>query len=145
MEQHIFTFSLIIEGTKENVFQFIMPIKSFITKTFVSQNKNVFLNTTERFKRQKYLHWHYFCRENIFLMTCSELPPIGLCQYYTKMCSSILPIKIIHQHLVTAKLFTVLSKPICLVYFHIIQYHKGGADKRISASQENASFAKFHL
>jgi hypothetical protein len=59
------------------------------------------------------------------------------------MSCSILPIKIIHQYLVTAKLFTVLSKPIGLVYFHIIQYYKCGADERISASLVNASFAKF--
>ncbi len=35
------------------------------------------------------INWHYFCLENIFLVTFLELPPIGLCQYYTKICCSI--------------------------------------------------------
>ncbi len=34
MEQHIFAFSLIIEGTTEKVFQFIMPLKSIYNRNF---------------------------------------------------------------------------------------------------------------
>jgi hypothetical protein len=52
MEQHIFAFSLIIEGTTEIVLQ-IMPLESTNNKNlgFVAQ-KNVFLNTTVRFKQE---------------------------------------------------------------------------------------------
>jgi hypothetical protein len=52
METHIFAFSLIIEGTTEKVLQFILPLKSIYNKNlgFVEQ-KNVFLNTTERFQQ----------------------------------------------------------------------------------------------
>ncbi len=47
-----FTFSLIVEGTTENVLQFIMLLKSIYNQNvgFIEQ-KNVFLNTTERFKQ----------------------------------------------------------------------------------------------
>ncbi len=34
MEQRVLTFSLIIEGVSENVFQFIMLLKSIINKNF---------------------------------------------------------------------------------------------------------------
>ncbi len=34
MEEHIFAFSLIIDGTTETVFQFIMPLKSIYDKNF---------------------------------------------------------------------------------------------------------------
>jgi hypothetical protein len=34
MEEHIFAFSLIIEGTTEKVLQFIMPLKSIYNKNF---------------------------------------------------------------------------------------------------------------
>ncbi len=34
MEQHFFAFSLIIEGTTEKVFQFIMPLKSIYNRNF---------------------------------------------------------------------------------------------------------------
>jgi len=43
--QHIFKLSLIIEGTIEKVYQFVI---SFYSKNCVLMNKNVFLSTTER-------------------------------------------------------------------------------------------------
>jgi hypothetical protein len=50
MEQHIFAFSIIIEGTTEKVLQFIMPLKSIYNQNLgFIEAKNVFLNTTERF------------------------------------------------------------------------------------------------
>jgi hypothetical protein len=39
MEQHIFAFSLIIEGTTEKVLQFKMPLKSMYSKTLTLFNK----------------------------------------------------------------------------------------------------------
>jgi hypothetical protein len=52
MEQHIFAFSLIIEGTTEKALQFIMPLKTIYHQNlgFIEQ-KNVFLNTTDSFKQ----------------------------------------------------------------------------------------------
>jgi hypothetical protein len=38
-----------------------------------------FWTPTERSSKKKYINWHYFCHENIFPMTFSELPSIGLC------------------------------------------------------------------
>jgi hypothetical protein len=34
MEQHVFAFSLIIEGTTEKVLQFIMPLKTIHKQNF---------------------------------------------------------------------------------------------------------------
>jgi hypothetical protein len=49
-EQHIFVFSLIIEGTTEKVLQLIMPVKSIYNRNFgFIEQKNVFLNNTESF------------------------------------------------------------------------------------------------
>jgi hypothetical protein len=41
MEQHIFAFSLVIEGTTEKVLQFMMPVKSIYNKNlgFIEQKK----------------------------------------------------------------------------------------------------------
>ncbi len=52
MEEHIFATSNIIEGTTEKMMQFLMPLKSRNNQNlgFIKQ-KNVFLNTTERFKQ----------------------------------------------------------------------------------------------
>jgi hypothetical protein len=47
-----FTFSLVIEGTTEKVLQFKMPVSSIYNQNlgFIEQ-KNVILNTTDRFKQ----------------------------------------------------------------------------------------------
>jgi hypothetical protein len=45
-----FPFSLIIEGTTEKVFQFIMPFKSIYNKNLgIVEQKMYFLKTTVRF------------------------------------------------------------------------------------------------
>jgi hypothetical protein len=67
IEEHVFAFSLAIEGNTENVLQFIVPFKSIHKEnhSFLEQ-KNVFwmpliaLNNKKRFKS------YYFCHENIF-------------------------------------------------------------------------------
>ncbi len=46
-----FAFSIIIEGTTEKVMQFMMPLKSVYNKNLGFMEKNVFLNTTDRFKQ----------------------------------------------------------------------------------------------
>ncbi len=72
----LFAFSLFIEGTTEKVLQFIMPLKVIDN---IHWTKNVFLNTTEKFKQEKNLLIDIiFATEKRFLMTFSELPPIGL-------------------------------------------------------------------
>jgi len=54
MEQRVFAFSLIIEGTSEKVLQFIVSLKSIYNRNFgFTQQKNVFLSTTESFKQEK--------------------------------------------------------------------------------------------
>ncbi len=57
MEQHIFAFSIIIEGTTEKVLQFIMSLKSIYNKNLgcIVQKTNIFLNITEKFKKRKHL------------------------------------------------------------------------------------------
>ncbi len=51
MEQHVFAFSLIIEGTTENVLQFLMPLKSIYNKNLGFIEQKCFLNTTDGFKQ----------------------------------------------------------------------------------------------
>jgi hypothetical protein len=46
---------LIIEGAKEKVLKFKMPISQFPTETLVPSNKNVFMSTLEGLKIEKYL------------------------------------------------------------------------------------------
>jgi hypothetical protein len=52
MEQHIFAFLLIIEGTTEKLLQFKIPLKSIYNQniSFIEQIL-YFLNTTDRFKQ----------------------------------------------------------------------------------------------
>jgi len=44
-------FSLIIEGTTEKVLKFLMPIMSIFNQNLGFNEKNVFLDTTERSKQ----------------------------------------------------------------------------------------------
>jgi hypothetical protein len=81
MEQHIFVFSLIIEGATETLLQFIMPFRSFYyTKLWFQSTKCVFLNTTYREVQtiKNLLIDIIFVMKILFLMTFSELPPIGI-------------------------------------------------------------------
>ncbi len=55
MEQQIFTYSLIIEGTTEKVWKVINLLKSIYSKTLVSLNTYVFLNNTEMLQNVKIL------------------------------------------------------------------------------------------
>jgi hypothetical protein len=48
-----------------------------------------FLTVQRGFSNNKSIDQHYFCHENFFLMTFSELPPIVLSWYHTKMRCSI--------------------------------------------------------
>ncbi len=51
MEQHIFAFSLIIEGTTEKVLKFLTPIMSIFNQNLGFNQKNVFFDTAERSKQ----------------------------------------------------------------------------------------------
>jgi len=53
MEQQIFAFSLIIEGTTEKVLQFIMPLESIYKKTLVSLNKKCIFEHYREFHARK--------------------------------------------------------------------------------------------
>jgi hypothetical protein len=75
-----FAFSFIIEGTTEKVLQFIIPSSQFTTKTLVSLNKKCIVEHYREVQTIKYLLIDIiFVKKNIFLVTFSELPPIGLC------------------------------------------------------------------
>jgi hypothetical protein len=79
MEQHVFAFSLIIEGTTEKALQFIMPLMTIYKQNFGSVEQKMYLWTLQRVSNnKKSINWYYLGHENIFLMTFSELPPIGL-------------------------------------------------------------------
>ncbi len=85
-----FAFWLIIEGTTEKVLQFKMQVKSIYNKNFhFVEQKMYFLTLQRGSSKKKSINWHYFCDEKNFLLTFSELPPIDLSKYYTKMCCSI--------------------------------------------------------
>ncbi len=85
-----FDFSLIIEGTTEKVLQFIMPLRSIYNQNIGFIEQILYFWALQKGSNNKRsIHWHYFCHENIFLVTFLELPPIGLCQYYTKIHCSI--------------------------------------------------------
>ncbi len=80
MEQHVFAFSLIIEGTTEKVLQTIMPLKSIYNQNLGFIEQKMYFWTAQRGLNNKIsINWHHFCHENIFLVTFSELPPSGLC------------------------------------------------------------------
>jgi hypothetical protein len=76
MEQHVFAFSLIIEGTTEKVRRLINAFEANLPKTLCFIEKNVFF---EHSNNKKLTYGHYFCHENIFLAAFSELPPTSLC------------------------------------------------------------------
>ncbi len=80
MEQHIFAFWLIIEGTTEKVLQFIMQFKSIYNKNlgFIEQNM-YFWTPQSGSNKKKSINLHYFYHDNFFLMTFSELPSVRLC------------------------------------------------------------------
>jgi hypothetical protein len=80
----IFTYSVIIEGATENLLQFKMPLKSIWDKTLVSLNKNVF-STARWLKPKNIFIITLFCNKTFVLFTFSELPPIGLYLYNTKI------------------------------------------------------------
>ncbi len=76
MEQHVFLlFSLIKEGTTEKVLQFIMPLRSIYNQNlgFIEQNC-IFEHLQRGSNNKESINSHYFCHENIFLVTFSELP-----------------------------------------------------------------------
>ncbi len=76
----LFEFSSYMEGTNEKVLQFKMPFKSIYNKNlgFVEQ-KNIFEHYREVSNSKKSVNWHDSWHEKIFLVTFSELPPIGFC------------------------------------------------------------------
>ncbi len=77
-----FLFWLIIEGTTEKVLQFIMQFTSiYNTKLGFIEQKMYFWTPQSDSNKKKSINLHYFCHDNFFLMTFSELPSIGLCQY----------------------------------------------------------------
>jgi hypothetical protein len=75
-----FAFSLIIEGTTEKVLQLVMPLKSINNQSLGFIERKLYFSMLQRCSsNKKSINWHYFCHENIFLVTFSELPPMGLC------------------------------------------------------------------
>ncbi len=80
MEQHIFGILLIIEGITEKVLQFLTSLNTIYKQNFGFVEQKMYLWTLHRVSNnKKSINWHYFGRESIFLVTFSELPPIGIC------------------------------------------------------------------
>ncbi len=74
-----FSFSLIIEGTTEKGLQFITPLKSIYNKNLGLIEQKMYFSTLQRgSNKKKYINSLYFRHGKKFLMTFSELPPIGL-------------------------------------------------------------------
>jgi hypothetical protein len=79
-EQHFFAFSLNVQGTTEKVLQYILPLMSVYNKHLDSVEREMYFWTQRRGSiNKKSNNWHYFLSWKIFMMTFSELPPIGLC------------------------------------------------------------------
>jgi hypothetical protein len=53
MEQHIFAFSLIIEGTAEKVLQFMMPLNSIYNRNFGFIEQKMYFLTLQRVSSKK--------------------------------------------------------------------------------------------
>ncbi len=79
MEQHIFAFWLIIEGATEKVPQILIQFKSIYNKNFGFIEQKMYFWTLQRgSNKKKSIKLHYFCHDNFFLMTFSELSSEGL-------------------------------------------------------------------
>jgi hypothetical protein len=55
MGQHVFTVSVIIDGTTEKVLQFKLPPKPIYMQYFGFIQQKCFLNSTERFKQENFI------------------------------------------------------------------------------------------
>jgi hypothetical protein len=53
MEQHVFAFSLIIEGTKEKVLQFIKPLKSIYNQNLGFTEQKLYFWTLQKGSNNK--------------------------------------------------------------------------------------------
>ncbi len=85
-----FAFSLIIEGTTEKVFHFIKPLESIYNRSFGFIDQKMYFWQLQRVCGKKKLYYlKLFLPWKNILLTSSELPPICLCKYYTKMRCSI--------------------------------------------------------
>ncbi len=61
---HFFAFSLIIEGTTENVLQFMMPFQSIYNRNFGFIEQKMYFWTLQRVSSKKNsINWHHFCHE----------------------------------------------------------------------------------
>jgi hypothetical protein len=78
MEQRVFAFWLIIEGTTEKVLQFIMQLESIQSKNLGFIEQKMYFWTLLRDSNKKVYQLTLFLH-NWFLMTFSELPSIGFC------------------------------------------------------------------
>ncbi len=87
---HFFTFSLIIDGATEKILPFTMPLKSVFNRNFVFIKQKCIYEHFLRVKTiKRYIKLYYFCHKTLVLFASSELPPIGSCLHYLKICSSI--------------------------------------------------------
>jgi len=86
-----FYFSLIIEGTTERVLQFIMPIRSIYNQNIGFIEQILFFELYRRVQTMRNLLIDIiFVMKIFFWWPFLGLPPVGLCQYYTKMRCSII-------------------------------------------------------
>jgi hypothetical protein len=80
MEQPIFAFWLVIEGTTETVLQLLMQLKSIYNKNLGFVGQKLYFWTLQRgSNKKKLLIDILFCRDMFSPMTFSELPSIGVC------------------------------------------------------------------
>ena len=95
MEQHVFTFLLIIEGTTEKVVQFIMPLKSIYNRNSGFIEQKCILEKYKKVKKKKSISGLISAIKNV-IVTFSEVPPIGLCLY----CCFIVVSNIVHSNVI---------------------------------------------
>ncbi len=84
-----FAFSLIIEGTTEKVLQFKMPLKSIYNRNFGFNEQQCIFEHYGEFQARKSILIDIIFAIKKFQLTFSQLSPICLCLYYTKMRCSI--------------------------------------------------------
>ncbi len=64
MEQHVFAFSLLIEGATGKVLQFIMSFKSIFNKNLSCVEQKMYFGTIQRgSKNKKSINSNYFCNK----------------------------------------------------------------------------------
>ncbi len=85
--------------------------------------KMYFWTLHKAWKLTKVFKWHYFCHKIFNLFSFSELPRIGLCLYYIKMCCSIVLLHFIQFRSISFNFVQFRSVSFNFIQFHSISFN----------------------